>query len=93
MRTFVLKWSGGRIGKWVEMAAVAPEEPIKSILTALHYERLRRMVAWLLAHEEEIASLEKIQVSFVFDCAGKTIQATTKKVETIQARYGGGGVI
>ena len=60
------------------MAAVVPEEPVKDILSVLRHERLRRIVAWLLAHEEEIARLEKVQI--VFDCAGKNVNA--KKTET-----------
>jgi len=47
------------------------------ILAIFRYERLRRMIAWLLEHQDQIADLEKVQI--VFDCAGKKVNASKKE--------------
>jgi len=50
-------------------------------LAIFRYERLRRIIAWLLEHQDQIAELEKVQVTF--DCAGKSVKASKKEVEDI----------
>jgi len=47
----------------------------------LQYERVRRIVAYLLRHEKEIEAWDKGQL--VFDCAGKTVKVAKKEIESI----------
>ena len=54
-----------------------PSRPDNSILAILRCERLRRIVAWLLAHEDEIAGLDRGQVTF--DWSGSSVKATKKE--------------
>ena len=60
---------------------MAPQQslrPDNAILGLLRCERVRRIVIWLLAHEDEIDDLEKGQVTF--DWSGSSVKATKKEI-------------
>lgn len=51
------------------------------ILAIFRYERLRLIIAWLLQHQDEIADLDNVQITF--DCAGKSVTASKRAIERL----------